>query len=112
MMMVMYNEGNAYLAVSEILHTMGLKDLYTNVSGGFGPYGGMATFYGDTNILGFEKYSLGWMAGKDVICLDAKSKKVKLSSLDSKGVKLILIPINGQEMLGIEYKKSRNEINI
>jgi M6 family metalloprotease-like protein len=109
MMMVMYNETNAYLAVSEILHTLGLRDLYSYIS--FGPSGGMDQFsimsqyYGGTSILGYEKYSLGWLGGNDVICQESGSRTVKLSSLDSKGTKLILLPLNGQEMLGIEYRK-------
>jgi len=109
MMMVMYNETNAYLAVSEILHTLGLRDLYSDIS--FGPTGGMDQFsimsqyYGGTSILGYEKYSLGWLGGNDVICQESGSRTVKLSSLDSKGTKLILLPLNGQEMLGIEYRK-------
>jgi len=111
MMMVMYNEQNAYLGVSEILHTIGLRDLYSNTSGGFGPDGGMTQFsimsqyYGGTSILGYEKYALGWLGGDDVICQESGSRTVKLSSLDSKGTKLILLPINAQEMLAIEYRK-------
>ena len=109
MMMVMYNETNAYLAVSEILHTLGLRDLYSEVS--FGPSGGMEQFsimsqyYGGTSILGYEKYSLGWIDSKDSICQESGSLAIKLNSLDSKGTKLILLPLNGQEMLGIEYRK-------
>lgn len=111
MMMVMYNEQNAYLAVSEILHTMGLRDLYSNTGGGFGPDGGMTQFsimsqyYGGTSILGYEKYALGWLGSNDFICQESGSNTYKLSSLDSKGLKLILLPINAQEMLAIEYRK-------
>jgi len=110
MMMVMYNESNPYLAVSEILHTLGLRDLYSD-SNIYGPNGGMeqfsvmAQYYGGTSILGYEKYSLGWLGGNDVICQESGSRTVKLSSLDSKGTKLILLPLNAQEMLGIEYRK-------
>jgi len=110
MMVVMYNEDNPYLAVSEILHTLGLRDLYSTTSI-YGPDGGMtqfsimAQFYGGTSILGYEKYSLGWLSANDVICQESGSRTVKLSSLDSKGTKLILLPINAQEMLGIEYRK-------
>ncbi len=110
MMMVMYNEWNPYLSVSEILHTLGLRDLYSTTSI-YGPDGGMTQFSimgqynGGTNLLGYEKYALGWLSAKDYVCQESGSKTYKLSSLDSKGMKLILVPINAQEMLAIEYRK-------
>lgn len=110
MMMVMYNEWNPYLAISEILHAIGLRDLYSSASI-YGPDGGMtqfsimAQYYGGTNVLGYEKYALGWLGSNDFICQESGSNTYKLSSLDNKGLKLILLPINSQEMLGIEYRK-------
>jgi M6 family metalloprotease-like protein len=110
MMVVMYNESNPYLAVSEILHTLGLRDLYSNVSfngpgGGMEQFSIMSQYYGGTSILGYEKYALGWLSAKDYVCQESGSTTHKLSSLDSKGLKLILVPINAQEMVGIEYRK-------
>jgi M6 family metalloprotease-like protein len=110
MVMFWYTEFDPYLAVSEVLHGLGLRDLYSTVSI-FGPDGGMTQFSimgqynGGTNLLGYEKYALGWLSAKDYVCQESGSKTYKLSSLDSKGMKLILVPINAQEMLAIEYRK-------
>lgn len=108
---VAYNQTNSFATTHEILHTLGLKDLYETTDiwgprGGMEHYSIMSQYYGGTNMTGFEKYSLGWMSPNDVICQESGSKNVKLSSLDSKGTKLMLLPINGQEMLGIEYRKN------
>lgn len=111
MMMYMYNEGSHYGSAHELLYTMGLRDLYSTISiwgvdGGMTQFSIMAQAAGGTNILGIEKYSLGWLSGSDVICQESGSQTVKLNSLDSaKGTKLILVPLNAQEMLGIEYRK-------
>jgi M6 family metalloprotease-like protein len=107
-----YNQSDAFLSTHELLHTLGLKDLYGNTNSGFGPQGGMeqysimSQYYGGTNLTGFEKYSLGWMGSKDVICQESGTQKLKLNSLDSKGTKLVLLPISDQEMIGVEYRKN------
>lgn len=108
---VVYNQFNAFVATHEILHTLGLKDLYEKTDiwgpgGGMQHYSIMSQANTGTNLTGFEKYSLGWLGGKDVICQESGSQTVKLSSLDSKGTKLVLLPLNAQEMLGIEYRKN------
>ena len=108
---VAYNQVNSFAATHEILHTLGLKDLYETTDiwgpkGGMEHYSIMSQYYGGTNMTGFEKYSLGWISPNDVICQESGSKNVKLSSLDSKGTKLVLLPLNAQEMLGIEYRKN------
>jgi M6 family metalloprotease-like protein len=109
---VVYNQTSAFIATHELLHTLGLKDLYGNSNSGFGSQGGMEHYSimsqanGGTNLTGYEKYSLGWLGSKDVICQESGSLTVKLNSLDSKGTKLVLLPLNAQEMLGIEYRKN------
>ena len=109
---VVLNQPGGSLGTHELLHTLGLKDLYGSTNSGFGPEGGMQHYsimsqhWAGVNLTGYEKYSLGWLGGNDVICQESGSRTVKLSSLDSKGTKLILLPINGQEMLGIEYRKN------
>jgi M6 family metalloprotease-like protein len=109
---VVYNQSSAFIATHELLHTLGLKDLYGNSNSGFGSQGGMEHYSimsqanGGTNLTGYEKYSLGWLGSKDVICQESGSLTVKLNSLDSKGTKLVLLPLNAQEMLGIEYRKN------
>lgn len=110
MLMFWYTEYDPYLAVSEVLHGLGLRDLYATLNiwgqqGGMEQFSIMSQYMGGTNILGYEKLSLGWMSRNDVICQESGSLSVKLNSLDSKGTKLVLLPINGQEMLGIEYRK-------
>lgn len=108
---MMYNDTSPYGITHELLHTLGLRDLYGNI-GAFGPGGGMehysimSQYYGGTSITGFEKNSLGWMNPNDVLCHTGGSINVKLNSLDSKGLKLVMVPLNGQELLAIEYRKS------
>lgn len=110
MLMFWYTEYDPYLAVSEVLHGLGLRDLYATLNiwgqqGGMEQFSIMSQYMGGTNILGYEKLSLGWLGSKDFVCQESGTKSYKLSSLDSKGLKLILVPINTQEMLGIEYRK-------
>jgi len=108
---MMYNDSSPYGITHELLHTLGLRDLYGNINA-WGPGGGMehysimSQYYGGTSITGFEKQSLGWMNPNDVICHTSGTTTVKLSSLDSKGLKLALVPLNSTEMIGIEYRKS------
>jgi M6 family metalloprotease-like protein len=109
---VSYNGSDSFLATHELLHTLGLKDLYGNANNGFGSTGGleqysiMSQHWAGVNLTGYEKYSLGWMGSKDVICQESGTQKIKLNSLDSKGTKLVLLPLNAQEMLGVEYRKN------
>ena len=109
---VVYNQTSAFIATHELLHTLGLKDLYGNFAGQLGTPGGMEQFsimsqaQTGTSLTGYEKYSLGWIGGKDVICQESGTQKMKLNSLDSKGTKLVLLPLNDQEMLGVEYRKN------
>jgi hypothetical protein len=109
---VVLNQPGGSLGTHEFLHTLGLKDLYGDTNSGFGPEGGMQQYsimsqhWAGVNLTGYEKYSLGWISGNDVICQESGSQTVKLSSLDSKGTKLVLLPLNAQEMLGIEYRKN------
>lgn len=108
-MTVLYNQQNAWLAVSEIFHGLGLRDLYASVSGG--PSGGMDQFslmsqyYAGADLTGYEKYSLGWLGSKDTVCHESGSRTVKLNPLGAKGTKLVLVPINAEEMIAIEYRK-------
>ena len=109
---VVYNQTSAFIATHELLHTLGLKDLYGNFASQLGTPGGMEQFsimsqaQTGTNLTGYEKYSLGWIGSKDVICQESGTQKIKLNSLDSKGTKLVLLPLNDQEMLGVEYRKN------
>lgn len=107
---VMLNVPSTFIIVHELLHGIGLRDLYsgggiTGVSGGMREFSIMSGFAG-TSILGYEKYKLGWLANKDMICHQAGQNTVTLSALHNKGKKLILIPIDENEMLGVEYRKN------
>lgn len=109
---IVYNQSNSFQLTHELLHTLGLRDLYAKTdlwgpSGGMEQFSIMSQFYGGTSLLGYEKYSLGWMSEKDVICQESGSISVKLNTFDSKGTKLVLLPINGQELLAIEYRKNQ-----
>lgn len=108
---IVLNQTNAPMTTHELLHTLGLKDLYESrdiwgPKGGMEQYSIMSQFYGGTNLTGFEKYSLGWLGSKDFVCQESGSSTYKLSSLDNKGLKLVMVPINSQEILAIEYRKN------
>lgn len=111
MLIVMMNVPSTYILIHELLHGLGLRDLYSGggirgVTGGMEQFSVMSGWNAGASILGYEKYALGWLGGKDVICHENGVRNVKLNSLDSKGIKLVLIPINDKEMLGVEYRKN------
>lgn len=110
---VFYDGADPNQMIHEILHTFGLQDLYNRESGFNGPdqkvnqFSIMSQYFGGTNALGFEKYQLNWITDKEVICHTGGTLKVKLSSLDSKGgKKLVLIPVGTNELVGVEYRKA------
>ncbi len=110
---VFYDGADPNQTIHEMFHTLGLPDLYNMQTGFNGPdqkvnqFSIMSQYFGGINPLGFEKYQLGWITDKEVICHTGGSLKVKLNSLDTKGgTKLVLIPIAVNELVAVEYRKA------
>lgn len=113
---VAFNEGGGYQLTHEILHNLGLRDLYRH--GGFTSnnnanhpvkhYSIMGKYYNGTNPLAYEKFLLGWLSQKSVKCQVAGMQSYNLSPLDKKGgTKLIVVPISASEVLTVEYRRSQ-----
>jgi M6 family metalloprotease-like protein len=109
---VLFNSGQQYLLAHEVYHTLGLRDLYKH-----GQYGQtsevdefsiMSLAFLGVNPLGYEKYQLGWMDSKSVICHTSGSLQATLTPLDSKGgTQVIISPINPKESIVVEYRRPK-----
>ena len=100
--------------VHEVLHTMGLKDLYA-YGGGFEDNAtDVRRFTGDFSImgastnmemLGFEKWSLGWISDSQVFCEVSGVGEFNIAPLSSStGKRLAVLSLSDVKSLVIEYR--------
>lgn len=102
---VAFNMGSPYSLAHEIMHNLGLRDLYLH-EGGYPVegYSLMSMAFAGGPLLEYEKHLLGWMPEKDKICHISGTLETSLSS-DSK--RLIMVPLSPTELLAIQPLGSR-----
>lgn len=102
----------------EILHTMGLVDLYSFESTPpdfatqhefVGPYGAMGDITGRApNLFAWERWVLNWIADEQVTCLGQGGHTLQLHSVnrDSQGSRIGVMPLGGSRFLALEARTS------
>jgi M6 family metalloprotease-like protein len=102
---VAFNMGSPYSLAHEIMHNLGLRDLYLH-DGGYPVegYSLMSMAFAGGPLLQYEKHLLGWISEKDKICHISGTLETPLSS-DSK--RLIMVPLSPIELLAIQPLGSR-----
>ena len=89
----------------------GLPDLYSFTGEGSG-FAGEFSVMGDLrghgkNFFGWEKWLLGWLDDRQVICVTEKKKKIfKLSAIERKDndipTKMIVVPLGDKQAVVVE----------
>jgi M6 family metalloprotease-like protein len=105
--------------IHEVLHTMGLEDLYAYGGGFESASNHLARFSGDFSVmgatrnlemLGFEKWSLGWIPDNQVLCEESITGEVELVPVSSgAGTQLALFTLSDHRRLVVEYRGAEKE---
>lgn len=102
----------------EILHTMGLVDLYSFASTPpdfatqhefVGPYGTMGDITGRApGLFAWERWVLKWIRDDQIACLGEGVHTVELNSVnrDSSGSRMSVLPLGGSRFLALEARTS------
>ena len=100
----------------EILHTMGLVDLYSFASTPpdfvtqhefVGPYGAMGDITGRApSLFAWERWVLKWISDDHVACLGQGVHKLQLNSVNrvSEGSRIGVLPLDGTRFLALEAR--------
>lgn len=104
-----------FVVAHELLHTMGLVDLY-DFSGTWegtpyvqrfvGPYSLMGHYSTNPEPLGWERWVLGWLEDDQATCLGAGTHEMSLDSVARKGSsdRLAVFPLGGSQFLALEAR--------
>lgn len=101
----------------EVLHGMGLPDLYNisgnpNYNGFVGEFSLMGTISASApDLFAYEKWMLGWLDEAEIFCASSGESIIDITPIESldQGTKMVILPINEYESLVIE---SRRRINL
>lgn len=104
-----------FVVAHELLHTMGLVDLYDfngtwegtpYVQRFVGPYSLMGHYSTNPELFGWERWVLGWLEDDQATCLGAGTHEISLDSVARKGSsgRLAVIPLGGSRFLGLEAR--------
>jgi len=106
--------------IHEMGHGFGLVDLYDVSQLGKSPgdnfagrWSVMSYMPSGTDFFGWEKYVIGWIKDKEIIC-GKPNKTIELSPMHKKGgTKLVVIPTSTSEAIVIENRtRNKNDANI
>ena len=106
--------------IHELGHGFGLVDLYDVSQLGKSPgdtfagrWSVMSYMPSGTDFFGWEKYAIGWISDKEIIC-GKPNKSIEISPMHKKGgTKIVVIPTNANEAIVIENRtKNKNDVNI
>ena len=112
-----------FVVAHELLHTMGLVDLYDfegtwdgtpYVQGFVGPYSLMGHYSTNPEPFGWERWVLGWLEDDQATCLGAGTHEISLDSIARKGSsdRLAVLPLGGSRFLALEARtKTGLDIN-
>lgn len=102
-----FNFSSPYLLAHEILHNLGLRDLYIHNSQDYpvGRYSLMSLGQLSEPLLNYEKYSIQWLRNEDIICHSGGNATYKLST--GKKNSLLVIPLGPSEVLAAEQRNKR-----
>jgi hypothetical protein len=100
-----FNFSSPHLLAHEILHTLGLRDLYLHQTNEapIGRHSLMSLGQMDEPLLNYEKYSIGWINDQEVTCHTSGTRNLDLKKKNS----TLVVPISSTEVIVAEYKKSR-----
>lgn len=96
----------------EFGHSLALADLYPFTGGGqkfVGEFSLMGNIFGTApEFFGWERWLLGWINDNQVICSNSlASGKIMLTPVEKKdGIKLLVIPINGNSAIVVESRRN------
>lgn len=104
-----------FVVAHELLHTMGLVDLYDfngtwdgtpYVQRFVGPYSLMGHYSTNPELLGWERWVLGWLEDDQAVCLAAGTHEVSLDSIARKDSsdRLAVIPLEGSRFVVLEAR--------
>ena len=104
-----------YVVAHELLHTMGLVDLYAfdgtwegvPYSNRFvGPYSLMGYYSTNPEPFGWERWVLGWLEDDQATCLGPGTHEISLDSIAWKGGsdRLAVLPLGGSRFLALEAR--------
>lgn len=111
---LMYNRSESRVLTHEILHNYGLTDLYGSEKSP--PFSLMSTSVKTLALLPFEKWILGWLPDRNVICVDAKTEILENLEQNSfvidysKGDHTLVIPTGLATALVIEVLTIDKEV--
>lgn len=105
----------SFVLAHELLHTMGLVDLYDlegtwegdpYVQRFVGPFSLMGYYASNPEIFAWERWVLGWLGDTDALCLDKGTHDVSLRgvSLAGSGTRIAVIPLGGTRFLSLEAR--------
>lgn len=107
----------------EILHNLGLVDLYDGSAPGGGAFPSPRNrFVGEFSIMGevrghspellaWEQWMLGWLTQDDISCVTSGSREVNLSAVStSSGARMAMVPLDSNRFVAIEVR-SKHGLN-
>lgn len=100
----------------EILHNLGLPDLYDYSEVGFEIprprhrfVGGFSTM-GDNRghspeLFAWEQWVLGWLSDASIVCVDQEATEVELSAVSARsGTRMAVVPLGGNRFVAVEVR--------
>lgn len=104
-----------FVVAHELLHTMGLVDLYDfegtwdgtpYVQGFVGPYSLMGHYSTNPEPFGWERWVLGWLEDDQATCLGTGTHEISLESIAQKSSsdRLAVLPLGGSRFLALEAR--------